>query len=245
VFITGASSGIGAACAKEFAKLKAKLILCARRLDALNNLSAELIEKHQVEVKCLPLDVRDYSGIQTTLANLPAEWQAIDILINNAGLALGLESLESGKVEEWEQVIDTNVKGLLYVTREILPQMVAKNSGHIINIGSTSAHDVYANGSVYCATKFALRAITKGLRLELAGKKIRVTEVDPGMVETEFSEVRFRGDKARAKKVYENVEALTAEDIADAIAYCATRPLRVNVNELILTPADRTFTRPV
>lgn len=236
VFITGASSGIGAACARYFAKSGAKLLLCARRLDLINELAQSIQKDHGVETHTFRLDVRDHAAVVETLQALPAQWKSVDILLNNAGLAAGLDTVQEGNVQDWEDMINTNVKGLLYVTREILPQMIAKNAGHIINIGSVAGHYVYPNGAVYCATKYAVHALSQGLRMDLFGKKIRVSTVDPGAVETNFSAVRFKGDAERAAKVYEGMQPLTPEDIADAVLYCASRPPHVNVSEVHIMP---------
>lgn len=239
VFITGASSGIGSACAKYFAKSGAKLLLCARRIDALNHLATQLKNEYGVEVHTIQLDVTQYTAIKEALKALPEKWQTIDILVNNAGLAAGFDKIQEGNVDDWEQMINTNVKGLLYVTREILPSMVERDSGHIINIGSIAGHALYAKGVVYSATKHAVNALSNGLRLDLFGTKVRVSSVDPGAVETNFSTVRFKGDTRRAAAVYEGMEALTPDDIADAVLYCATRPLHVNVSEVIIMPTDQ------
>lgn len=225
VLVTGASSGIGTACAEQFAKAGAKLILCARRRDKLEEWAKKWHETYGVMTYCLPLDISQPTAVKKTFASLPTEWQAVDILVNNAGLACGMDTLQEGNCEDWEKMIDTNVKGLLYITHEVLPQMVERNAGHIINIGSIAGHQVYPKGAVYCATKHAVKALSEGLRMDLFGKKIRVSCVDPGMVATDFSNVRFKGDTKRAAEVYEGVEALTASDIADAVLYCATRPL--------------------
>jgi 3-hydroxy acid dehydrogenase / malonic semialdehyde reductase len=236
VVITGATSGIGAACAKHFAKEKANLILLARRLPILKELSKELTEKYKIKVYCAELDVRKKSAVQKVFAALPVEWQKIDVLINNAGLSRGLDKIDSGKSKDWEEMIDTNLKGLLYVTYEALQFMVPRKSGHIINLGSTAGHDVYPAGNVYCATKFGVKALSESFRIDLLDKNIKVTSVDPGMVETNFSKVRFHGDESRANKVYKGLIPLSADDVADAIIYCATRPAHVNINEIILTP---------
>ncbi|MFO7445864.1 MAG: SDR family NAD(P)-dependent oxidoreductase [Ignavibacteriaceae bacterium] len=235
-FISGASSGIGKACAEEFAKAGSDLILCARRITRLNELADHLTKKYKVKVKVVELDVRSRSSVKSAADSLGGEWENIDILINNAGLSRGLEKIYEGNIDHWEEMIDTNIKGLLYVTRAVLPRMAEKSKGHIINIGSTAGHYVYPNGNVYCATKFAVNALTQAIRLDTYEKNIRVSTVDPGMVETEFSEVRFSGDKGRAKKVYEGISALTAEDIASAVLFCATRPPHVNISEMIVTP---------
>lgn len=239
VFITGASSGIGAACAKYFARAGAKLLLCARRIDILNDLAVQLRNEYGIEVYTFKLDVRHHFEVLETLATLPDQWKKVDILLNNAGLAAGLDTIQEGNFQDWEDMIDTNLKGLLYVTREILPQMVERNSGHVINIGSISGHQVYPKGAVYCATKHAVNALTQGLRMDLFNTKIRVSEVDPGMVETNFSAVRFKGDTQRAAAVYEGVEALTPDDVADAVLYCATRPPHINISEMIVMPTTQ------
>lgn len=236
VFITGASSGIGEASAKRFAKEGARLLLCARRLDKLRALAMSLQQDYGTEVHVMALDVCDRASVNTALKTLPSDWQTIDILLNNAGLAAGLDVLHEGDVDDWEAMIDTNVKGLLYVTRAVLPQMVARQSGHIINIGSIAGHEVYPKGAVYCATKQAVDALSRGLRMDLHGMNIRVSAVDPGAVETHFSEVRFKGDSTRAAAVYAGMTPLSADDVADAILYCATRPLHVNVSDVILMP---------
>jgi len=236
VLITGASAGIGAACAKAFAQQGAKLILNARREERINNLSASLTEKYGTQIKKMILDIRDHSMIKESFNSLPDKWKKVDILINNAGLAKGTDKIQDASVEEWEEVIDTNIKGLLYITREVLPHMIERERGHIINLGSVAGREVYIGGNVYCATKFAVNAISKAIRADCLDKKIKVSSVDPGMVETEFSIVRFHGDKEKAKKVYEGLQPLTPEDIADAVLYCATRPPHVNINEILLTP---------
>lgn len=236
VFITGASSGIGTACARLFAKEGANLLLCARRLDMLNKLSNQLQHEHNVDVHTFRLDVRQRMNVSKTIEQLPAQWRTIDILINNAGLAAGLDLIQEGNLLDWEDMIDTNIKGLLYVTRKILPQMVDRNSGHIINIGSIAGHQVYPRGAVYSATKQAVNALSNGLRMDLFGTKVRVSTVDPGAVETNFSMVRFKGDSKRAAAVYEGMEPLSPEDVADAVIYCATRPPHVNISEVIIMP---------
>lgn len=236
VFITGASAGIGAACARAFAAAGARLILAARRTDRLEALAGDLEEVHGTAAHLLALDVRELGVVTQILAQLPREWQAIDLLVNNAGLGRGLEPLQEGNPAEWDEMIDTNVKGLLYVTRAVLPGMVERGRGHVINLGSTAGHEVYPGGSVYCATKHAVRALTQGLRMDLLGTPIRVSTVDPGMVETDFSLVRFRGDEERARRVYRGLQPLTSADVADAVLYCATRPPHVNIDEIIMRP---------
>ena len=239
VLITGATSGIGEACARQFAEAGASILLCARRVDVLNQLAKQLIDQYGVAVHVFKLDVSQSHAVEAAFAALPKEWQKIDILINNAGLAAGLETIQAGEIADWEVMIDTNIKGLLYVTKAVLPKMVERDVGHIINIGSIAGHQIYAKGAVYCATKHAVNALSQGLRLDLSGTKIRVSTVDPGAVETNFSVVRFRGDSKRAASVYEGMEPLTANDIANAVLYCATRPPHVNVSEIIIMPTDQ------
>ena len=239
VFITGASSGIGAACAHYFAKAGAKLLLCSRRIDSLNDLAQKLKNEYGTDIHAFKLDVRDGRQVNDTLKKLPEKWQAIDILINNAGLAAGLETIQDANVSDWEDMIDTNIKGLLYITKAALPSMIQKNAGHVINIGSIAGHDVYSKGVVYCATKHAVNVLSDGLRLDVAGTKIRVSTVDPGMVDTNFSTVRFKGDTNRANAVYQGMEPLTANDIADAVLYCATRPAHINISKIIIMPTDQ------
>lgn len=236
VVITGASSGIGAACAELFAKNGANVLLCARRQERLETLAQTLSSRYQINTMPLAMDITTNAAVELAFHNLPSQWQKIDILINNAGLALGLDNINEGKVEDWDQMIDVNVKGLLYVTRAILPKMIQQQHGHIINIGSISGHQVYSGGTVYCATKYAVTAISDGLKRELLGTKIRVSSVDPGAVETEFSEVRFKGNTERAKKMYEGFTPLTPIDIADAVFYCASRPEHINIREMIILP---------
>ena len=236
VFVTGASSGIGAATALAFAPLGVRLLLAARRAGKLAEVASRAMERGAAAVHSIDLDVRDYRAVQGAIDELPPEWAEIDILVNNAGLSRGLDKLYMGRIEDWEEMIDTNVKGLLYVTRAVVPGMVERGRGHIVNLGSTAGRMTYPNGAVYCATKAAERSINEGLREDLLGTPLRVTTVDPGMVETEFSEVRFRGDKDRAARVYENITPLTPDDVADAILYAVTRPAHVNISEVLLTP---------
>lgn len=245
VLITGASSGIGAACAKIFAEHGAKLILCARRDEKNKQVAQELQQQYSVEILTLQMDVQQAEKVQDALTNLPPEWRDIDILINNAGLSLGLDKIQTGNIADWEQMIDTNVKGLLYVTGTVLPGMVARNCGHIINIGSISGHEVYAGGVVYCATKFAVHAITAGLKKDLHGTAVRVSTVDPGIVETDFSQVRFKGDTSRAEAVYKGLMPLIPDDIADAVYYCASRPPHVNIREMIILPTAQSSTEMI
>jgi len=236
VFVTGASSGIGAATAVEFARHGAKLLLCARRIEKLQAMDAELRDAGAPDVYSFQLDVRDRDAVKSTLDALPEPWKAIDVLVNNAGLSRGLTRMYEDDIDNWDEMIDTNVKGLLYVTRSVVPGMVARNHGHVINLGSIAGHAAYPNGSVYCATKAAERFITDGLRIDLNGTAVRVTTVDPGMVETEFSKVRFRGDAERAAKTYANIDPLQPEDIADAILWAATRPAHVTIQTVMLCP---------
>lgn len=239
VFITGASSGIGAACAHAFAQAGAKLILCARNLDKLNTLITSIQSQSPTSIHVLQLDVSQLAAVTESLASIPSDFSNIDILVNNAGLAAGLDHVQDANISDWEEMIDTNVKGLLYMTRHLLPQMVSRNAGHIINIGSVAGHYVYPKAAVYCATKYAVNAITHGLRMDLFNTKVRVSTVDPGAVETNFSIVRFKGDMERAKSLYEGMDPLTPEDVADAVLYCATRPPHVNISEILIMPTDQ------
>jgi NADP-dependent 3-hydroxy acid dehydrogenase YdfG len=239
VFITGASAGIGAATALAFAAEGARLLLAARRADKLVEVAAAVVNNGAEAVHTFSLDVRDRHAVQKAIDALPAEWAAIDVLVNNAGLSRGLEKLYQGKIEDWEEMIDTNVKGLLYVTRAVVPGMVERGRGHVINLGSVAGEMTYPNGAVYCASKAAERAINDGLREDVLGTPIRVTSVDPGMVETDFSLVRFHGDAERAAKVYQGVKPLVAEDIADVIVWAASRPAHVNIARVVLTPVQQ------
>jgi serine 3-dehydrogenase len=236
VFITGASSGIGRSCARAFARQGARILMAARRLDRLEKLGSGLKAEFGTESHGFVLDVRDQAAVERAVSALTPGWEEVDILVNNAGLSRGLDKLYEGKIADWEEMIDTNVKGLLYVSRAIIPGMVRRGRGHIINIGSIAGREVYPNGNVYCATKAAVNALSKGLRLDLVGTSLRVSLVDPGMVETEFSLVRFRGDGERAAKVYQGLTPLTPDDIADAVLFCATRPPHVNISELVVYP---------
>lgn len=235
VFITGASSGIGKACAEQFASLGVHVILTARRLDRIQKIAEELSSKYGIKAIPIQLDVQKNNQVETIFQDLEKKKLDIDILLNNAGLALTTDLIQEGKINNWDVMIDTNLKGLLYVTRASLTSMVKRNQGHIINIGSAAAHGCYVSGNIYSATKHAVRAITQSLRLDLMGTAIRVSEVDPGAVLTEFSEVRWN-DKEKAGKYYEGFTPLTPDDIADAVIYCATRPLHVNVAELVVYP---------
>lgn len=235
--ITGATSGIGEACANLFAAQGYHLILLARRENLLVELAKKLELKHGIEVKKICADVRDQEDLTYRLDTMPANWKMVDVLINNAGLSQGLDPIHKGDFADWDTMIDTNVKGLLYVTRIISPWMVTKKSGHIVNIGSIAGLEVYPNGNVYCATKHAVDALNKGMRIDLLPHGIKVTAINPGMVETEFSKVRFKGDEGRAKKVYDGLEPLLAIDIAEAIWFAVSRPVHVNINDMLIMPA--------
>ena len=239
VFITGASAGIGQATARAFAREGARLLLAARRLERLENMKPELLEAGADAIYTLALDVRNREQVEQQIRSLPEEWQPIVVLINNAGLSRGLDKVYEAKVEDWEEMIDTNVKGMLYVTRAVVPGMVARGRGHIVNLGSTAGEMTYPGGSVYCGTKAAERAINDGLRQDLLGTPVRVTSIDPGMVETEFSEVRFHGDKERAAKVYQGLTPLTPADVADAIVWAVSRPAHVNIARVLMTSIDQ------
>jgi len=235
--ITGATSGIGAATAKHFAKNGINLILCGRRQERLDALKNEL--RKLVEVHTLTFDVRNKKDVENAINDLPEAFQHIDILINNAGNAHGLDPIQDGSTDDWDAMLDINVKGLLYVSDRIIPKMIAQNSGHIINIGSTAGKEVYPKGNVYCASKHAVDAINQGMRIDLNGYNIRVGAVNPGMVETEFSEVRFKGDSEKADKVYQGFKPLQAEDIADIIHFVVTRPYHVNIADLVVMSVDQ------
>lgn len=241
VLITGATSGIGKATAEIFAKNGYDLIITGRREDRLVSVKKDL-EKSGVKVTTLCFDIRDLKQVKGALASVASEIKKLDILINNAGLAAGASTIQAGDINDWERMIDTNIKGLLYITREIAPLMIESNKGHIINLGSVAGKEVYPNGNVYCATKFAVDALNKAMRLELLPHNIKVTSINPGMVETEFSIVRFQGDEDRAKKVYEGLQPLTAQDIAETVYWTATRPAHVNINELIIMPTAQANT---
>lgn len=239
VFITGASAGIGKSCAQAFAAEGSKLILTARRFARLKNLSFFLKEKYNTESIIFKLDVMSNENVQHVIARLPAEWKSVDILINNAGLAQGLAKVQDGLLEDWETMLDTNVKGLLYVTREILPGMIQRGRGHVINICSIAGYQVYPSGNVYCASKYAVRALTEGMQIDVVDTPIRVSSVSPGMAETEFSLARFKWDEERAANVYKGIDALTPDDVAEAVVFCVTRPAHVNINELIIMPTNQ------
>lgn len=236
VLITGASSGIGEACARLLAPTGAKLLLIARRIDRLDALAAELAAEHQTPCLTRALDVRHRPAVLETLINLPDEWAAIDVLINNAGLSRGLDRLHEADIEDWEEMIDTNLKGLLYLTRQVVPGMVARGRGHVVNMASIAGLAAYPGGSVYCASKAAVRVLSDGLRQDLLGTPVRVTTLSPGMTETEFSQVRFHGDSERAATVYQGMAPLTGIDVAEVILFCLTRPAHVAISEVVLMP---------
>ena len=239
VFITGASSGIGAACAEAFAQRGARLLLCARGETRLYAHADRLRRDYGVAVHAFTLDVRDAALVEQTLGALPEAWRAIEVLVNNAGLAKGRDKTHEHPPAHIDAMIDTNVKGLLYVTCAVVPGMVTRNRGHVVNIGSTAGHEVYPGGAVYSASKHAVDAITRTLKMDLLGTPVRVSTVDPGLVETAFSLVRFSGDAARAEAVYAGMQPLTPEDVADAVVYCVTRPPHVNISEIIMMPVDQ------
>jgi NADP-dependent 3-hydroxy acid dehydrogenase YdfG len=235
ILITGASSGIGEACAHLFAAHGAKLILAARRIDKIDMLAKTLKESHGSDCISIALDVCQRDAVETTLHALPKSWQSIDILINNAGLALSSDPIQNGSIDNWDTMIDTNIKGLLYVTHTLLPGMLERNRGHIVNIGSIAGQEAYPNGNVYCATKHAVRAISKSLRIDLLGTPLRITEIAPGAVNTEFSSVRWN-DPERAKLFYADFEPLMANDIAESVYFCITRPAHVDIAEMTILP---------
>ena len=239
VLITGASAGIGQACAHAFAREGCRLIVAARRHAKLEALATAIEADHGHRCHVIELDVRDRTKVNAAIASLPTEWADIDILVNNAGLSRGLDKVHEALHTDWEEMIDTNVKGLLWLSRAVMPGMVARDRGHVINIGSIAGRQVYPGGNVYCATKYAVKAITQGMRIDLLGTKVRCSSVDPGMVETEFSEVRFHGDTERAGQTYQTFPPLKAEDIAETVLFCATRPPHVNIHEVLVMPQDQ------
>ena len=236
VFISGATSGIGKACAYYFASNNDHLIINGRREERLKEIAADIKKTHNINVLILPFDIRNKKQVEKQINELPDKWKNIDILVNNAGLASGLSTIQNGEIEDWERMIDTNIKGLLYLSKYIIPLMINKQKGHIINIGSIAGKEVYPNGNVYCSTKHAVDAITKGMRIDLLTHGIKVSQVAPGAVETEFSIVRHHGDKEKAAKIYEGYQALKAEDIADAVLYISNLPEHVNINDLLIMP---------
>lgn len=230
--ITGASAGIGLACAEVFAEAGADLVLSARRQEKIEQIAKDFSEKYNISCTAITLDVRNQKAVEEAFADL----ENIDVLINNAGLARGLNKIQEGDLQDWEEMIDTNVKGLLYVSRVILPKMADRKSGHVINIGSIAGRQVYPNGNVYCASKHAVKAISEGMAIDLNGTGVRITNIDPGLVETEFSIVRFHGDKEKADNVYIGYEPLYGKDIADIALFCATRPSHVMIQDILVTP---------
>ena len=234
--ITGATSGIGHACARRFAKEGHDLIITGRRKERLDTISSELHQKYGINILALCFDIRSQKEVQGSVNSIPDNWKNIEILVNNAGLAVGLNTLQEGIIDDWERMIDTNIKGLLYISRAISPIMIKRGHGHIINIGSIAGKEVYPNGNVYCATKHAVDALSKSMRIDLVKHGIKVSQIAPGAVDTEFSEVRFKGDKDRAGKVYSGYEPLHAEDIAEVAYYVTTLPNHVNINDLVIMP---------
>ena len=246
VFVSGASSGIGKACAERFAKAGARLILCARSLDKITALAEQLKAMYQTESLVIGLDVRNREAVLAAVQSLPVNWQGIDILINNAGGALGMEKLQEGNLDDWDTMIDTNVKGLLYLTRAIVPLMLNYQcNGQVVNIGSIAGIHAYPGGAVYCACKAAVQFISDGLRMDVVDTPIRVTNIQPGMVQTDFSKVRFHGDEKKAAEVYEGITALSAEDIADIIIYAASVPPHVQICEVTVTPTHQATGRVI
>jgi 3-hydroxy acid dehydrogenase / malonic semialdehyde reductase len=242
VLITGASSGIGEACAESFAEAGVKLILVARRKEKLEKISENIKNKFGASSIFFQCDVRSEKNVKEVIEKLPKEWESIDILINNAGLARGVEKIQDGKITNWDEMIDTNIKGLLYVTHYVLPKMREKKSGMIINIGSVAGREVYPGGNIYCATKSAVAALARAWQLDLNGTGIRISNIEPGMVETEFSDVRFSGDKEKAKLVYKGWTPLDAKDVAEAALFCATRPPHVSIHDMLIMGTDQAST---
>ena len=238
IMITGATAGFGRAIAEKFAQNGYNVIITGRRKERLDELE-KVLKKNKIKVLSCSFDVRNKSEVATAIQKLPADWKEIDILVNNAGLAVGLSHIDEGDIEDWDRMVDTNIKGLLYVTRAVAPLMVARNKGHIFNISSIAGKDVYENGNVYCASKSAVDSLSKAMRMDLLKHNIRVTNVAPGMAETEFSIVRFKGDKEKSDAVYKGVKALSAEDIAGVIYFCATLPEHVCINDLTITPTQQ------
>ncbi|MGD9492732.1 MAG: SDR family oxidoreductase [Bacteroidales bacterium] len=236
VLVSGATSGIGASCAHKFASAGYRVILCGRRSERLSALKQNLVSLYGENFFSLTFDIQSREQVFNAIDSLPAEWKNTDVLINNAGLALGLSSLQNGSIDHWEQMIDTNVKGLLYLTKAVVGQMIERKSGHVINIGSIAGRQAYANGNVYCATKAAVDSLTKSMRIDFLPYNIKVSQVAPGAAETEFSIVRFEGDQQRAHDVYKGYTPLSADDVADAVLYLASLPPHVNVNDMLLMP---------
>ncbi len=244
-FVTGATAGIGEACAKRLAKEGYNLIIAGRRAENLQQLEKALKAEYNCQVLALVLDVRNLQAVEDAITSLPDMWKNIDLLINNAGLAVGVSPIQEGVIDDWERMIDTNIKGLLYITRTVAPLMIARKKGHIINIASIAGKEVYPGGNVYCATKHAVDALTKGMRIDMLPHNIKVSSIAPGMVETEFSIVRFKGDKEKADQVYNGFTPLYAEDIADTMAFIASRPAHVNINDVLIMPTAQASSRDV
>jgi 3-hydroxy acid dehydrogenase / malonic semialdehyde reductase len=239
VMVTGATAGFGRATAVKFAQNGYNLIITGRRKDRLDELEKELLGYGSIRVLSLNFDVRNRELVASVIDNLPEEWKAIDILVNNAGLAVGMDHIDEGNIDDWERMIDTNIKGLLYITRAVSPLMAGRNTGHIINIGSIAGKENYEYGNVYCASKAAVDSLSRSMRIDLLKHNIKVTNIAPGMAETEFSLVRFKGDATRADTVYKGVDPLTGSDIADVIYFCATLPAHVCINDLVITPTQQ------
>jgi NADP-dependent 3-hydroxy acid dehydrogenase YdfG len=239
IMVTGATAGFGKAIAVRFARHGYNIIITGRRKERLDELEKELLSFGKIKVLSLNFDVRKQSDVSSVIDSLPAEWKNIDILVNNAGLAVGMSHIDNGTIDDWDRMIDTNIKGLLYVTRAVSPLMVVRNTGHIFNIGSIAGLEAYENGNVYCATKAAVATLSRSMRIDLLKHNIKVTNIAPGMADTEFSIVRFKGDKDKADAVYKGIDALTAEDIADVIYYCASLPAHVCINDLVITPTQQ------
>ena len=242
-FVTGASAGIGAATARALARDGYDLVLVGRRAERLDAVADDVRARHGVEATVLPVDVRDFPALELAARAHPEIFERVEVLVNNAGLARGTDPVQTADPEDWDEMIDTNVRALLRVTRLILPHMVKRGSGTIVNLGSTAGRWVYPGGAVYCATKFAVRALSEGIRMDVHGSGVRVTNIEPGLVETEFSEVRFKGDRERAKGVYEGYAPLSAQDLADTIAWCVSRPAHVDVQELVIFPTAQSAIR--
>lgn len=242
VFITGATSGIGKACAFLFARHGYNIIISGRREDLLDEIKNKLASVHQVNVFIIKLDVRNRNDVFQNIADLPEEWRNVDVLINNAGLALGLNTFQDGDVDDWEQMIDTNLKGLMFITKALVPRMIANRKGHIINIGSIAGKESYLNGNLYCASKAAVDSLSRSLRIDLLQHGIKVTHVAPGAVDTEFSLVRYKGDREAAKNVYKGFTPLFAEDVADMVFYAASLPPHVNINDVLIVPTAQANT---
>ena len=242
VLITGATSGIGKASVYKFAEHGADIVILARRKERLAEISEDLMKNYSIKVMTITADVRNFDNVSDAINSLQGEWSEIDILLNNAGLARGFSNIQDGSVQDWNEMIDTNIKGLLFVTKLVIPLMLKRNTGHIINIGSIAGREVYPNGNVYCATKHAVDAITKSLRMELVSTPVKVTTIDPGLVETEFSLVRYRGDSGKAKKTYEGLTPLIPEDVAECVLFAATRNDNLVIADMVLLPKSQANT---